>query len=404
MLKKSVTYIIMVCIAAAFCSCRQQNSLPDLRETYAYKDTKPFGAFAAHELFKKSYPGSKIEIIKEAFADNYAWDYDTASVYINISKHFYSTERDANSLMDFVYKGNTALIAAADIDSTLLNKIYCKQDENYTVETISDKPFRKTAVTLIAAITPAKDSFQYFYKPFSSYFSQLNGSYARKAGYNDDGKTNFFVFFWGKGRLYLHAEPKAFSNYFLLTKNNYEYLQHISSMLPAAPQNIYWDNFYNKKNYKNQDDNNNFSTFSTIMKYPPLKKAFWIALVLLLLYIFFNSKRRQRIVPIVKKPENTSIAFAEAIAGLYLTEKDNKLIAEKIVTYFNEYLRTKYFITGSINDPAYADTLSRKSGVAVTLTTPLINEIKAVGGNEKITDQQLLTLNGLIEKFYKNKA
>ncbi len=403
MLKKNTIYFLYLCAALFFMSCRQQSTMPDLRESYGYKETKPFGAFAAYELFKRSYPGYKIDIIKDAFADNYNWDYDTASVYINVSKHFYSTERDVTSLLDFVYKGNTAVVASEDIDSTLLGKMYCAQADSMQAE-IFAKPFRSTAVTLIDAITPAKDSFSYFFRPFSSYFSQLNGSYARIAGYNDLGKINFFVFFWGKGRLYVHAEPKAFSNYFLLTKNNYRYLQHIFSMLPEVPQKIYWDNFYNKKNYSRKNSDDDFSTFDTIMKYPPLKKAFWIALALLLLYIFFNSKRRQRIVPVVKQTENTSIAFAEAIAGLYLTEKDNRLIAEKMVTYFNEHLRTKYFITGGINDPQYADTLSRKTGVDAALTARLVEAIKTAGTANKISDEQLLSLNGLIEKFFKNKA
>lgn len=389
----------------AFASCSNKAELPDLRETYSYKDTKPFGGYAAYNLLRASYPDQSIRIVKNDFADNYNWDYDTKSVYFNVSKNYYLTSRDVTAVLDFVYKGNTAFISAANIDSAFLAKIYCKQSSYVSLASMLSKGFRSTGTNFVEAVTPGEPSYNYYYFPFNSSFKEVNSTYARAIGYNDSKEANAILFFWGKGRLYLHTEPKAFSNYFLLTADNYKYMQGLLSVLPAHPENVYWDDVYNKRNYKRSEDNDeSFSTFGTIMKYPPLRSAFWIVLALLLLYVFFNSKRRQRIVPVVKKPENTSIAFAEAIAGLYMNEKDNKLIAEKMITYFNEFLRTKYFITGNIHDPAYADTLSRKTGVPQETTAALTDAITGIGASVKVSDRQLLQLNGLIEKFYKNKV
>ncbi len=404
MLKAFKHIFFFTAIFAALASCKEKASLPDLRESFSYKDTKPFGAYAAYHLLQASYPEKNISVVKNDFADNYNWDYDTKSVYFNVSKNFYLTSRDAQAVLDFVYKGNTAFISAANIDTVLLSKIYCKQSPYISPAMLMAMPFRKTAVNFTEAVTPGVPAYDYFYYPFTASFPQINGTYARIVGYNDSKEVNAIIFFWGKGRLYLHTEPRAFSNYFLLSKDNYKYIQGLLSVLPEDPQNIYWDDVYGKRNYKRDEGNDNFSTFDTIMKYPALKSAFWITLFLLLLYIFFNSKRRQRIVPVVKKAENTSIAFTEAIAGLYLNEKDNKLIAEKMITYFNEFLRTKYFITGNIHDPAYADTLSRKTGVPQDTTTALTHAIISTGASVKVSDQQLLVLNGLIEKFYKNKV
>ena len=405
MLKRIKHIFFFTAIIAAFASCNKKAELPDLRETYGYKDTKPFGGYVAYNLLRASYPSKAITIVKHDFADNYNWDYDTRSVYFNVSRNFFITPRDITSILDFVYKGNTAFISAANIDSVLLAKIYCKQSPPMSTNMMLMAGFRKTGVNFAEAVTPGEPSYNYFYFPFASSFTEVNDTYARVIGYNDSKQPNAFVFFWGKGRLYLHTEPRAFSNYFLLSKDNYKYMQAMLSALPEDPQNIYWDDVYSKRNYRRDDGNDdNFSTFGEIMKHPPLKAAFWIVLALLLLYIFFNSKRRQRIVPVVKKPENTSIAFAEAIAGLYLNEKDNKLIAEKMITYFNEFLRTKYFITGNIHDPSYADLLSRKTGVPQETTAALTDAIVNIGASIKVSDQQLLTLNGLIEKFYKNKV
>lgn len=383
-------------------SCTFRKTLPDLRETYGYREAKPFGGSVAFAILRNAYPDQQPEIINNQFGENYLWDEDTASLYFNVSRNYYVEDRDAEALLDFVYRGNMAFISAENIDTVLLNKLFCTQSSHNNFFTPGEQ-FRNTSVSFTKGLTLYADSFNYFYRPFDHSFARINGSYARIAGYNDAGKNNFFVFLWGKGRIYFHCEPKAFSNYFLLTRNNHRYMQQLMRMLPENTENIYWDNFHNNKNFGGATPGSSFSTFGTLLRYPALSKAFFIALGLLLLYIFFNSKRRQRVIPVIKSPENTSIAFAEAIAGLYLSKKDNRIIAEKMITYFNEHLRSKYFFSMNINDPGYDDMLSRKSGVPSTVIQPLAQMIRTVSAPGTIADQELLLLNGLIEKFFKNK-
>ena len=383
-------------------SCQSDNKKkPDLRESFSYRDTRPFGTSVTYNLFKKKYANENFEVNKKTFADNYGWDYDTASLYINISRNYYVTKRDAESLMAFIYKGNTAFISAAKFDTILLNKLFCKQNIPAGFPDNSISALKNTFVCFNDNLSLYQKKYSYFYLPFTNYFSEINGSYARIVGYNEKAEANFFVFLWGKGRIYFHNEPRALSNYFLLTKNNYLYLQEILQMMPEKPDNVYWDNYYSNKNFSSNAGNGS-STIGTLLKYPPLAKAFFIAISLLLLYIFFNSKRRQRIVPIIKKTENTSIAFAEAIAGLYFSKKDNKIIAEKIITYLSEHIRTKLFININVNDVGYAELLSRKSGVDFVTVNELVSLIKSIQKSEKLTDQQLLKLNGLTEIFFKN--
>jgi len=373
-----------------------------MHETYSYKDTKPFGASVAYSMLNEAYPFKYPELIKKDFADNYQWEYDTSSLYVNISKNFFLTDRDAESLFDFVYKGNTVFISAENIDSNLLSKVHAKTDRDFSIFFYGDGPLRYTSAGLTKNLSAYKDSFQYFYYPFYNYFSETKGLHAQPAGVNHYGDKNFCAFFWGKGRIYLHCEPRALSNYFLLSGNNYLYMEEIIRLLPGMPENIYWDDLHRTQNYRSRGDGS-FSTLDTIMKYPALARAFFIALGLILLYVFFSSKRRQRIIPVIKPAENNSVAFTEAIAGLYLGKKDNKLIAEKIITYFNEHVRSKYFMQMNIQDEAYADMLSRKSGVSTEITIPLAKTMRSVTASPRVNDRQLLLLNGLTEKFFKNK-
>ena len=391
-------------LSIALLACRKKNiDLPSIKETYLYTDTNPFGASVAHNMLQVSNPSTKLIISKKEFADNYDWLYETKAIYYSISKNYYPSERDITALMEFVSKGNTAFIAANNFDDELLAKLNCNLD-NYDYSADMNT-YSHVSISLLPPYRLYTDSAAYYYLPFTNRFVDVKSKHTKPLGINKDNTPNFLVFFKGKGRLYIHCQPRAFSNYFLLTNTNYTYFKQIMQMLSYSnnyPEVIYWDNYYVKRNYpKNGDDNG--SSLSEIFKHPSLKAAFWIGLVLLLLYILFNGKRRQRIVPVINPTENSSIAFAEAIAGLYLSHKDNKVIADKMITYYHEHVRTKYAITTNINDPTYQDIVSRKAAIPLALVKDLTQMIKAIQKSPTISDTQLLLFNELIERFNKNK-
>jgi predicted nucleic acid-binding protein len=220
--------------------------------------------------------------------------------------------------------------------------------------------------------------------------------------------------FIGKGRLYLHTAPRAFSNYFLLTADNSHYLENVLSYLRFEPKNIYWDEYYKshsiirgKKtsgNGKGPGDENQFSSFNVIKNNPPLLWAFWFAVIALLLYILVNIKRKQRMINEIKPNTNTTVTFTETVGRLYLQKKNNKNIAEKMITYFYEHIRNNYFLNTTQVNNDFMNTLSRKSGVSIESTQKLFSTIDAINADRNVNDLSLLKLNELIQKFYKNKS
>ncbi|MEO6537260.1 MAG: hypothetical protein ABIT07_00070 [Ferruginibacter sp.] len=402
-MQRFLQYIILGFSVLVFLGCSNKNKLPDLHETFSYKDTRPFGAYIAYSLLANSFPDNWLALKNDPFATNSKWmSGDSTSLYLSLSNNFYVENEDADSLMNFVFKGNTVFIAAAEIDSVLLSKLYCKQENLNWINYMMPFGYTNTHLSLIKAVTTSPDTLhQYYYSPFANYFSQINSRYARIMGYNQNRQPNCIVFYWGRGRLFLHCDPRAFSNYFLLKGNNYQYFTQLLQVMPAKPEHVYWDDYYNKKNYKGQAGS--FSTLNTIFKYPPLKWAFFISILLLSAYIFFNGKRRQRVVPIIAPLQNSSIAFAEAIAGLYLKKKNNKAVADKMVTYFNEYIRNHYFLNTNIINHDFLVALSRKSGAPLPKTETLYRTIKQVAENEVVDDFMLLNLNQQIQEFNKNK-
>lgn len=401
---KSFRHIILVFVCSGFLySCTQKNKLPDLRERYGYMDTKPFGTYTAYRMFENIFPDKYISFNKKPFNTFYNnTHFDSASLYINISNKFYITDEDAQSLIDFVYEGHTAFIAASAIDTVLLSKLFCRQANTDLLTLMNAQNYRQTSVNLLPDVYSAQDSFSYYYLPFINYFSEINSERGRITGHNQDGQPNFMVFFWGKGRLFLHCEPRTLSNYFLLTGNNHLYLKQMIQLMNEHPGNIFWDDYYNKINYR-PSEAQPFSTLSAILKHPALAMAFWITLALLLLYILFGGKRKQRIVPVINPVQNNSIAFTEAVAGLYLTEKNNKNIAEKMISYFNEFIRTRYFLNIHTANTDFITALSKKSGVAFDHVQSLYYAIQQISTADEVSDFELLSLNEQIQQFYKKR-
>ena len=403
-MKIYIHYLFFCLIIFAVCGgCNIGNAnKPNLKETYSYKSNEAFDASFNYQLLKAAYPKTSIQVKDESIAKIAAWSGDTAALYISIAKKYYVDDANAEALLNFVYKGNSAFIAAGEIDSVLLNKIYCTQ---YTViNGFSDIPleFTNTKLSLNSELCTYKDTaFEYYYLPMHNAFPLINDRHARVIGYNQNKATNFIVFFWGKGRLYLHAEPRAFSNYFLMSNKNHRYAIQVLQMLPQFPEHVYVDDYYNKRDYKSASNSPSF--LNTLLKNPPLAWAFFIVLGLLLLYILINGKRRQQVIPIIKPTENSSVAYAEAIAGLYLRQDSNSSIAEKQIMYFNEGIRASYFITPSVHDASYLQLLSKKSGVPLEEITALYSFMETIKVTAKVTDEDLTLLNKKLASFQKKK-
>ena len=114
-------------------------------------------------------------------------------------------------------------------------------------------------------------------------------------------------------------------------------------------------------------------------------------------------KRKQRVINIVKPNANTTVTFTETVGRLYLQKKNNSHIAEKMITYFYEHVRKKYFIGTAIINDEFINSLSGKSGVSKEKTQQLFSLIERIQSDENVDDTELLLLNTEIENFYKNQ-
>ncbi|MGC4103958.1 DUF4350 domain-containing protein [Ferruginibacter sp.] len=414
-MKNKITHIflLLMTVAGVLAGCSNNSRIPSLEETFSRTDKKPFGAYIAYKQLENIFSSNSIRDKRQSF--DKTWDdiSDTASLYVCFASILYTNEEEVKAMLDYVYAGNSLFIAADYFDDNLLKEIGCQ--ENY-------KGYRQINFFDSLRNTDTKfssDPYSYYYKPFANSFAKYNEAFTRVLGVNENNDPNYIVYFHGKGKLFLHCDPRAFSNYFLLKNDNYKYLQNVFSYMgnsadhysSGSPDHVYWDNHYwtlnrRKDPSKKKDDDGNSNSFSSlgeILSHPALAWAFWLLLLLLLLYVLFEGKRRQRIIEKRKPNENTTVTFTETIGRLYLQKKDNKNIAEKMSTYFNEYVRNNYFLNTSMVNDDFITTLSRKSGVEREKVDSLYRAMQHAQNNPEVDDYQLLSLNQQIQQFFKKQ-
>lgn len=414
LLIKNWSYIIF-CTALLLAACTQQGRVfPSLSETYRKTDRQPFGSYIAYKEFNRLFDNRYVETVTEPFdvewnsIKNYQEE-KKYSLYFLITKNLVLNYSEVNAFMDYVKAGNDLFIAADYVDTRLLDNINCNTKRDSEIINETKGLMRQTKVSMYFGNDFKPPAYHYYYYPFLNSFTDFDTSFARVLGVNDNNEANYIILFQGKGRIYLDVAPRAFSNYFLLTGNNHKYIDNVISYLRPDPQSIYWDEYYkntspSRRRNDNSKPDDNFSSLAVIKQHPPLFWAFWLAIAGMLLFILFNIKRKQRIIAIVPPNVNTTVTFTETVGRLYLQKKDNSHIAEKMITYFYEHLRSKYFLSTEIINEEFIKNVSRKSGVAAVQAIQLFSFIQHAQLNQGMSDDELTVLNKAIENFYKNQT
>ncbi|HKK12770.1 MAG TPA: hypothetical protein VJ945_08050, partial [Flavobacteriaceae bacterium] len=232
--------------------------------------------------------------------------------------------------------------------------------------------------------------------PYSSYFSKCKGE--GSLGYvNNDTLVNFIEIPFNRGFIYLHLEPKVFTNYNILKGKRYRYVEGVLSYLPD--KNVYFDSFtkYFDSYY---GDARKKSDLSWFLQQASFKWAWYFALILTLLFVIFNAKRRQRIVKTIKPLENTTVGFVKTISNLYFETEDHKNLIDKKIIYFLEKIRTDYNMDTSVLNEEFITTLASKSGKNKEQIKKLVNFINWLRSKNEFFEDNLLKLNKHIEDFY----
>jgi hypothetical protein len=358
---------------------------PDWKPSFKRTDKIPFGSYIMFDILKDVFPGNKIEENDKSLFLKFNDNKINNSSLIIITDNFNPGHASLSALLEFVEKGNKAFIVAESFEKEFRDTLHFNSTMFFNDRIMGDSiPYNFNNPFL-------KSSSPYWIKSAWTfyYFNSVDTAKSKKIAFADKNKLNFFRLPYGKGEFLLHNQPYAFTNYNLLFKNNAEYVFKTFSYLKN--KNIIWD-----ENYK--PGRNTSTPLIYILEQNSLKYAWYLLLFFAFIFMIFGAKRKQRIIPVIAPPENSSLEFAKTLGNLYLSNKNHKDIARKKYNYWLDFLREKYFI--HIENPEDADIIriSEKTGVNVE---SIIKTKKYIDKASNISQEHLMRFNQLIEDFHK---
>lgn len=395
-------FLLLLLVMSSACQRKRMVESVTLRPT----DKNPYGTWYAYQELKWLFPRAEMVKKKEEATTKNASkalqeenDYWT-KLYENrghvaqviVTPYVDADDEQIQAAVDFINSGNHLFLSAFDIDNTLLDSLQV----NVKLSPVNFDEEDSLRVNIDHPVTGEQGSFHYPGKAFDRYFAAIDTTHVTVLGTNVEGKPNFIKMEYVNGAsIYVHLAPLAFSNFFLLHRQNKQYFDQALSYLPADVKVITWSRIERKR-----DDPGSFSALGWLMKQSSLRNALWLLLLLVAIVYLFESKRRQRIIPDIAPLRNASLDFVKTIGRLYFQRKDNNNLANKMMAHFLDHVRTRYNIRATAMDSEFEKRLSYKSGYPAEKLQSLVYLMHQVHLTPEVPDQLLLELNQQLEQFY----
>ena len=390
-MKKNWKYIIIfiILLITFFVAEFIRPKETDWSISFEKNDKIPFGTYVLYNLMNDIY-GKELFFVNNRSLYEFFEQREKVqkSNLIIISNEIELSDIDIDVLLQYVADGNNVFISAMYIQNRLLDSL------NLQIEYVFHNSNDTISCYFVNPNLKSENKFQFHKNVTKNYFLISDESTTTILAVNDEKEPNFVKISFGNGFFYIHNQPFVFTNYYLLTEKNYEYVFKALSYLPKTT--TYWDEYF-KPNRKKI----NSSPLRVIFDSPALRIAYFLLIIGGILYMLFIGKRKQRIIPIIKPLTNTSIEFNETIARLYLHKKNHKDIALKKYKYFLEKIRTTYFITTNEFTIKNIEKISEKTGVKIEILNKIFNHLKIIQQQQAISEQELFRFNNLIEMFWK---
>lgn len=364
--------------------------------TYSINDKIPFGLYIFNQELPSLLKPDTLNTVNvtpyEYFDDYYNYDslvntYSTSGTFLSINEQTNFDEESVRELLYFASHGNTVFLSSKTLPQMLLDSLQLDFRSDFTINST-------TSVSL-ANEKLGPEQYNLLEGLGTNYFYRIDTLSTTILGYqgNDKAFANFVKVPYQQGNFYLHLQPAAFTNYHLLKENHREYAEKILSYVPKG--NLYWYTRDLTEGYISKNP------MRFIFSQPALKAGWYLFLGGMLVFILFNVKRKQRIVPIIVPLENTTIEFTKTIGNLYFQEGNHHTVIDKKIIYLLDKIRRDYLLDTTILDDKFVQRLQQKVGKNAADIKQLFYKINQHRkGNFESVESDLVEINTLIEKIF----
>jgi len=390
---KYIAYVSILGILLAFVFLSKSKE-HDWSVSFSHQSKEPYGTFALNELLPAHLKSTSI-------VKSYKTIYELKDSIkpgenmLVISAQFRPDAEDTKALLRLIDQGATAFISSNHFYGTFADTLGLETGDSFFQ---GDQSFNNTDSASLHMVSPVIDSlnkFNYRRANIYNYFKRIDSANAVVVTRNDFNQPVTVRIKKGKGELILNCTPMIFTNIYLLSNQHHDFVAASLSYLPI--NKTFWTEYYHAGRMEAA------TPLRFILTNEPLRWSYYICIVSLLLFMIFEAKRKQRIIPVIKPLTNTTLEFVSTIGNLYYQQSDHKNISDKKIQFFFDYVHTHYNLATVHRDELFISSLTRKSGVEIKTVSSLTHVINTIISRNEIEKDQLILLNQLLEQFYRKK-
>lgn len=382
--------------------------------TYDPNDRGPYGTYMLKELLDTTGMFGNFLQLDEALEETLEDNPDVNDIYFFVGGKNHLSDSSTQYLLDFIYEGNSAVIATEIFPEELLNQLCYDPDWIYTDEKIDSTQYFKF---LHSNFQGKRYKFDFIHNNRSTlktwYYFDLetfvldHNDTLITLGANTKNEPNFIKIKYGDGELFMISTPYVFTNICMMKRDGFQYAENVLRHVP--PGRVQWDKYSLEYRYQSSQDNNESggggeereSILQFIMNNPPLLWAFMILLIGAILYAIFKGRRMQKVIPATESKENMSLQYINTLSSLYLQEKKhNKLVRLKEKTFLN-FIADHYYIQTSSPDEKFFEKVAIKSHIPKAEIIDIFRLFDELERSSEVSDKALISLHQKIENFYK---
>jgi hypothetical protein len=371
-------------------------------KTYSDGEVQPYDFGVFKGLLEKS-SSQKFNVVKQDLLSSIGNSKPEHSTYIYIGDIAYLGKDEIENLIGFAEKGGKVWISAEWVPDTLL-AILGGSETSLQIE-----QFNRTSVK-VKTHHPIDSSFEF--KWTSRSFNKKPGSFEwcfitggkentqviPRGSINE--ALNYIELNRGKGKLYLHTSPILFSNYVLNKESGFVYLNTVFRGIEL--EHVYYDISARNPKEENEDKHiNRASPLAYILSQKSLRWAWYILLIMAVLFFAFYTKRKQRVMPVLAVKSNFGLRFIETLSALHLKQENYKGMSELKMNLFLQFLKQKLRINLADIEQEQYDRISIKSGVSIQQIQLLFERYKQIQNSDEVSAEMFIELNRLINGFKK---
>lgn len=381
-----IVLVIAIFIVAQLVRSKQY----DWSITFAHQDDNPYGTLALQTLLTKS--GYAVRNTYQTLYElKDSLHQETAIVILATS--FSAAKEDVDVLLNHVAQGGEALIAANYFYQALADTLglSCRDNLFNDGNLLNGKD--TSTLHLVNTSFDTAQTFPFRRDHIYSFFKKVDSVKATVLLKNQMDQPTMVRIAHGKGFLFLLSTPMIFTNIHVMSKGNHE--------LPAGIFSFLKSTVLLRTEYYHLGRMEAATPLRFVLTSEPLRWAYYMTIISLLLFMIFESKRKQRIIPILRPLANTTLEFVATIGNLYLQRGDHKNIAEKKIQFFWDQVRTHYYIQAHQGTSQVVSLLAKKSGKSEEDVQALLKQFDQVHHSKQVHPSQLLGLTEAISKFWK---